>query len=166
MEAKLDNEQVMDPLDESAKVIKKMAPRFIFDGENTGQFTREFPAVADFFGYADVYEWDDDKVLTEAEQRRNTLAMSVLGSYVTEDVYQVITTGRATRASVMLRTLKKIFTPNNARSKHLIERELLACDMKGGESVLNIDLYFIPHSIICSPPLIYIYHKRGKRLRS
>jgi len=109
----MDNEQVMGPLS-AAKDIRKMAPRFTFDGENSGQFLREWPVVMDFYGIGPAFLWEEGKVLDEDEERMNINAMTVLRRYVTEDVINMITTGRATRDSKMLASLKAIFMPSNA----------------------------------------------------
>lgn len=131
-------EQVMGP-PAAAKEITKMAPKFIFDGGNTGQFLREFPVVMEFYGIGPAFSWEDDKELNEAEQRMNTNAMTVLRRYVTEDIVNVITTGRATRASMMYKSLRRLFMPCNARTKLDITREIHGCKMKMGESVV---MYF------------------------
>ena len=131
----MDVEQVMGP-PLAAKQLSKMAPKFVFDGENTGQFLREFPVAAEFFGVTEAYEWDSNKELSENEQRKNANAITVLRQYFTEDVIQVITTGTVTRASVLYDTLHKMFLPRNARSKLQVQRELLSCDMRVGESLI------------------------------
>jgi hypothetical protein len=132
----MDLEQVMGPR-EAAKEIQKMAPDFLFDGENTGQFLREFPVVMEHYGISPAFTWEDDKELNEAEQRMNTNAMTVLRRYVTEDIVNVITTGRATRASVMYKSLRRLFMPCNARTKLDITREIMGCEMRMGESVVG-----------------------------
>ena len=131
----MDLEQVMGP-PLGAKELKKMAPQFVFNGENGGQFLREFPIAADFFDVAEAFEWESDKELSGNEQRKNVQAMAVLRRYVTDDVLQVITTGKATRAAAMYRTLKQVFIPANARTKLHVQRELLGCDMRAGESLI------------------------------
>ena len=96
----MDIEQVMGP-PHTAKELKKMAPKFIFDGENAGVFLRELSVAADFYGVAEAYHWEDNKELSKKEERQNVLAIAVLRQYVMEDVLQVITTGKAERASLM-----------------------------------------------------------------
>ena len=132
----MDYEQVMGP-QLAKEEMRKMAPKFVFDGENSGQFLREFPVVAEFYGVSEAFDWEEDRELSGKEQVKNVHAMTVLCQYVTPDVLQVIQTGKATRASAMLSTLKEIFMPANARTKLQVHTDLLACNMRMGESLVT-----------------------------
>jgi urease accessory protein UreF len=74
--------------------------------------------------------------LTEKEQRRNVNAMAILRQYLTDDVLQVLIVGDMSRASSMYNSLKKMFLFQDARTNLQVQRELHACEMKMGESVM------------------------------
>jgi hypothetical protein len=131
----MEAQQVMGPRDDS-KELSKMAPKFLFTGENAGKFMREFPFVAEYFGVTEAFDWEDDQELDDAGKRKNVLALAVLRQYISEDVLQIITEGEVTRASVLMKALRKMFLTQDARTKLQVERELLGCDMKLGEGLV------------------------------
>ena len=83
----MDIEQVMGPQQASAE-MGKLAPKFVFNGENPGKFMREFPFVAEYYGIAEALTWPDDKELDEKDQRRDVFAQAILRQYISEDCWR------------------------------------------------------------------------------
>ena len=65
--AEIDNQQVMG-LNADLATSKALVPKFKYDGGHPGKFNRDFPVVQAAYGLTRVYEWEDDKVLTEEEE--------------------------------------------------------------------------------------------------
>ena len=128
-------QQVMGP--SAVGEVHKLAPKFLFNGENPGQFKREFPFAAEYYGVSEAFKWPEGKELSEKEQRLNVMALAILRSYITEDVLHVIMVGEEDRASTLMRALETIFLANDARTKLQVQRELLGCDMRVGESLMT-----------------------------
>jgi hypothetical protein len=74
----MDMQQVMGPHHVAQDEIRKLAPKFIFNGENQGQFLREFPAAAEFFGVKEAYNWEEGK---DAMNANRTSTASYLASH-------------------------------------------------------------------------------------
>ena len=59
-----------------------------------------------------------------------------IDEHLSEDVVEVISTGKEERAATMYSTLKKMFMPANARTKLQVQRDILKCDMRVGEPLV------------------------------
>ena len=132
----MDIEQVMGP-HQASKELGRMAPKFVFNGENAGKFIREFPFVAEYYGISEAYTWDDEAELDEAGKRKIVLALDVLRQYISDDVLQIILEGEVTRASVLMKALDKVFLAKDARTKMQVEKNLFNCDMKIGGGLVT-----------------------------
>ena len=99
-------------------------------------FNRDFlPHVAKAYGVNAVFGWDDDKELTEEEEKMDNLAFLVLRQYLTDRVLKIITVGNPTRASAVFKALTTIYLTNDVRSSVQIGRELASCEMALGEAL-------------------------------
>ena len=93
MEREYEIQQVMGP-DVTRAGAMAMLPRFKYDGGCPSRFLRDFPLVSKFFGVEDVFRWDVDQRLDEEGEKRNTVGVTVLRQYVSEDVLSVISVGQ------------------------------------------------------------------------
>ena len=82
--------------------------------------------------------FDDKDLLDEKDQRKNVMALAVLRHHIIEDVLEVIAVGEEMeRASIMLKSLKQVFMAKDVRTKLQVQRDLLSCDMRMGESLMS-----------------------------
>ena len=121
---------------DSDLATKSIVPKFKYNGGNPAQFNRDFlPCVAKTYGVKDVYSWDEDKVLTEEEERKDNVASLVLRQYLTDRILKIVMIGQPTRASSIYKVLDTVFLKSDIRTKAQVSRELALCEMALGESL-------------------------------
>ena len=127
-EQQLVYQQVMGP--DANLSTKTIVPKFRYDGGNPTMFKRDFlPHVAKAYGVADVFAWEEDKVLTAEEELRDNTAFLVLRQYLTDRVLKIVMVGQPKRASSVFNVLSAVFLTNDARTSLQVGRELSMCEM-------------------------------------
>jgi hypothetical protein len=110
---------------------KNIVSKFRYDGGNPAQFNRDFLCcVATTYRVREAYSWDEEKELSEVEERKDTVASLVLRQYLTDKVLQIVMIGQPRRVSSIFKVLETVFLKSDIRTKAQVSRELSMCEME------------------------------------
>ena len=125
MDAQLTNEQF------GARVL----PKLMFDGTNITQFNRDFPCIAEFYGFADLMLKEPDDRLTPDELKRERIARRVLRNCITRQVDRLITMADDDNFMTLTLNIKSMYLHLDKRAMASAERQLANTRMQFGETI-------------------------------
>ena len=126
----LTSKRAMDP-----DTLSRVLPKLLFDGSNFAQFHRDFPSVAEYYGFGDLLSLKPGTTLKDEDARRERVARGIFRNHVSKSIDRQITMSADDDLMTLLGTMYEMFLNLDIDARAAAQVQLFSTMMRAGEKV-------------------------------